>query len=165
MKNKGKERLNLLLSAFLILGYIVCAYFFTSLAATLPEVPASIVNILIFVVFGLLLFYATRVGDGKPVYRFSLFTLILVVLPALYVIIAYMVPNMPLNAQLHTFDSAYGVTIPFNSVVLILGSIALGYGVPYTFISGFEMIEEKDEIVDGGIKEELADEEKEETIE
>ena len=43
---------------------------------------------------------------------------------------------------------------------MILACIALGYGIPYTFVSGFELIEEKEEedaVVEGGIVEELAE--------
>ena len=47
----------------------------------------------------------------------------------------------------------------------MIACIALGYGIPYTFLSGFELKEEEpqlDECVDGGIEQELADAQTEE---
>ncbi len=134
-KPTKRETLNLVLSAFLILGYIVCSYFFLTMAATVPELD-QFVQVLVFAVFGLVVFYATRVGDGKQVKRFSLATLIVLDIPALYVIVASMVPAMPLS----TFITNLGGTTPLAySPLVILACIALGYGIPYTFFSGFEM--------------------------
>ncbi len=140
-KPTKRETLNLVLSAFLILGYIVCSYFFLTMAASVPELD-QFVQILVFAVFGLVVFYATRIGDGKQVKRFSLATLIVLDIPALYVIIASLVPAMPLS----TFITNLGGTTPLAySPLVILACIALGYGLPYTFFSGFELKSEDDE--------------------
>lgn len=140
-KPTKRETLNLVLSAFLILGYIVCSYFFLTMAASVPELD-RFVQILVFAVFGLVVFYATRIGDGKQVKRFSLATLIVLDIPALYVIIASLVPAMPLS----TFITNLGGTTPLAySPLVILACIALGYGLPYTFFSGFELKSEDDE--------------------
>lgn len=133
-KPTKRETLNLVLSAFLILGYIVCTYFFLTMAATAPALEPYI-QVLVFAVFGLVVFYATRIGDGKQVKRFSLWTLIILDIPALYIILAYFLPNMPL----HNFIANLGGLTPLAySPLLILACIALGYGIPYTFLSGYE---------------------------
>lgn len=139
MKKIGKrEALNLLFSAFLILGYIVCSYFFLTAAASV-EALAPYINLAIFFVFGLVVFYATRVGEGKPVMRFSLFTLLILDIPALYIILAQFIEKLPF----HTAIANLGTTTPLAySPLFILACVALGYGIPYTFISGFEMAED-----------------------
>ncbi len=140
-KTTKRETLNLILSAFLILGYMVCSYFFLTMAATAPQLEPYI-QVLVFCVFGLVIFYATRIGDGKQVKRFSLATLIVLDLPALYAILAAFLPNMPL----HTFIANLGGTSALKySPLLILACIALGYGIPYTFLSGYEQMSEEDE--------------------
>ncbi|MEE1106106.1 MAG: hypothetical protein UH083_09120, partial [Ruminococcus sp.] len=78
-KPNKKEHLNLLLSAFLILAFIVCANFFAGFTSSMPTMTAQLINIAVYAVFGLLLFYATRVGDGKAVFRFSPLTLLILV--------------------------------------------------------------------------------------
>lgn len=160
-KNSTRDNLNLFFSAFLVVAYIVCAYFFLSFASTLTGIMQSIVVALVYVVFGLLLFYATRVGDGKTVTRFSLITLILLDLPALYVILAGMIPALPLNAFLTA-----------NSGIVYMAAVALGYGIPYTFISGFEAVyEENTEVIESveeaveEIVQEVEEDEDEETDE
>lgn len=152
-KNSTRDNLNLFFSAFLVVAYIVCAYFFLSFATTLTGIMQSVVVAAVFVVFGLLLFYATRVGDGKTVTRFSLITLILLDLPALYVILAGMIPALPLNAFLVA-----------NPGVIYMAAVALGYGVPYTFISGFETVYEEETEVMESVTEE-ADEEAHQQVE
>lgn len=133
-KPTKKETINLVLSAFLILGYIVCTYFFLTMAATAPALEPY-VQVLVFLVFGLVVFYATRIGDGKQVKRFSLATLLILDVPALYVILASFLPNMPL----HGFIANLGGTTALQySPLLILACVALGYGIPYTFLSGYE---------------------------
>ena len=143
-KPNKRETVNLFFSAFLILAFIVCAQFFSQFAANLTgadgklSVAGQLVTSLIYVVFGLLVFYATRVGDGKAVKRFSPLTLVVLVLPSLYIIIASMAKFMPLNS---VFASNNGTV----SVIVALASVALGYGIPYTFISGFELAPDEDE--------------------
>lgn len=163
-KNSTRDNLNLFFSAFLVVAYVVCAYFFMNFASTLSGVAQPAVMAAVFVVFGLLLFYATRVGDGKSVTRFSLITLILLDLPALYVILASMFTVLPLSQFLVT-----------NPMIVYMAAVALGYGIPYTFISGFEIVEDvapaQEEItetvepVEGGIEEELSEETTEEVQE
>ena len=139
LKKPGKrETINLFFSAFLILAFIVCGQFFSQFAANLKGVDGTLsvlgqlVTVLIYVVFGLLLFYATRVGHGKAVKRFSPLTLIILVVPALYIIIASMAKFMPLNNILASTNGTV-------SVIVSLAGVALGYGIPYTFFSGFEL--------------------------
>ena len=88
----------------------------------------GILTAAVFAVFGLILFYATRVGDGKQVKRFSLATLIILDLPALYIIIASAAPGLP-----------FPLTLEGHNELVLLAAIALGYGIPYTFLSGYEL--------------------------
>lgn len=134
-KPTKRENLNLILSAFLILGYIVCTYFFLTVAASTAPQLEPYVQALVFIVFGLVVFYATRIGDGKQVKRFSLVTLLILDVPALYVILAYFMPNMPLHGFIANLG---GTTALAYSPVFILAAVALGYGIPYTFLSGYE---------------------------
>lgn len=178
MKDSKRNIVNLIFSSFLVIGYIICTYFFSSLASKVNGLGGLLIQVLILLVFGLLLFYATRVGEGKQVKRFSLPVLLLVDVPCLYIIFAALLKGLPLNAQLAPVDGHF-------SVILILASVALGYGIPYTFVSGYELqedaaqdqeenalddieFEEADdadeadekEPVKGGIAEELAEDEK-----
>ena len=136
-KPTKREQINLICSAFLVLGFGVCAYFFSAMSGSSlsDNIVGKLVYMLIFVLFGLILFYATRIGDGKQVKRFNISSLILVCLPALYVILAYMFDFIPLHAQIATS----------NSVAAVLAGVVLGYGLPYTFLSGYELQEEQPE--------------------
>lgn len=149
MKKSAREKLNLFFSAFLVIGYIVCTYFFLTLTSRVSSGVASLINIIVFVLFGLVVFYATRVGEGEPVKRFSAIVLCVLVVPALLIILASTVQAFPLYEYLST-----------QPAVMMAACVALGYGIPYTFLSGFEMIEapqeDEDEIVEGGIAQELA---------
>lgn len=136
-KPNKRDTLNLVFSAFLILGYIVCSYFFLTFADANSDLGPYI-KTLVFVMFGLVVFYATRVGEGKPVKRFSLWTLLVLDIPAFYVILAQLFPSMPLHQQIAYLDGA--TALPY-SPLFILACVALGYGLPYTFLSGYEMAE------------------------
>lgn len=158
--NTKHEKVNLFFSAFLMIAYIICGYFFVSFADSQPEPLKSIVTVIIFVVFGLLVFYATRVGEGRMVKRFSLGTLIVLDIPALYIILASVFEFMPFHDVLAGKDGL----VP----VALLAAVALGYGIPYTFISGFETVTEEelnagnkesteDEVLEGGVEADLQD--------
>ena len=152
MKNKQSKRnlVNLIFSAFLIIAYVVCAYFFAQFAQTLDGPAKAGVMAAIFAIFGLLVFYATRVGDGKAIRRFSLVTLIILDLPALYIIMASIITVLPLGEQIAKAE-----------IVSFLAAVALGYGIPYTFLSGFELAagdedkepesDSEDEVLEGGV--------------
>lgn len=161
-KPDKRETINLFFSAFLILAFIVCAHFFTQFTANLDATAATVINMLIYVVFGLLVFYATRVGDGKPVKRFSVVTLLVMVLPALYIMIASVAKFMPLN-------NIFAGTAGSVSVITALAAVALGYGIPYTFVSGFETApedaEEAPEVLEGGVEADVLDAAEEKTEE
>lgn len=151
-KPDKRETINLFFSAFLIIAFIVCAHFFTQFTSTLDATVGSIVSIALYVVFGLLLFYATRVGDGKAIMRFSIVTLIVLVIPSLYIIIAVIAPGLPLH---DVFAADNGGL----NVIVTLACVALGYGIPYTFLSGYE-IENPDavagnEVLEGGVEADL----------
>ena len=150
-KPTKRDTINLFFSAFLIIAFIVCAHFFSQYASALSQPLGSIIPILVYAVFGLLMFYATRVGDGKAVKRFSLVTLIVMVLPSLYIIVASLAPGLPLY---DVFSNANGSGL---SVIVTLASIALGYGIPYSFLRAVE--EETGNPVQGGIEADLADDE------
>lgn len=160
MKNSKRNIINLVFSSFLVIGYIVCTYFFSSLANQVSGTVGRLIQIAILLVFGLLLFYATRVGEGKQVKRFSLPVLLLLDIPCLYIILAAMISALPLHEQLAPADGGF-------PVILTLAVVALGYGIPYTFLSGYELKEddedEESDLVEGGIAEELAEAEAEET--
>ena len=155
-KNTARDNVNLFFSAFLIIAYIICGYFFSSFAGTLAgAVAQNAVTVAIVAVFGLLVFYATRVGEGKTVKRLSIVTLVLLDLPTLYILLAFVIPALPFHNEL--------VTAP---VVAFMAALAFGYGVPYTFISGFETVSDEAETepvaeeitaVEGGIEEELSE--------
>lgn len=128
---KKKDIGSLLFSAFLVTAFLVCAYFLIGLinnSFTENESMRQLLTAGLFTLFGLLLFYATRVGDGKQVWRFSLVTLIVMVLPALYIVLTSVIPALPLHTQ-----------ITGRSELLYLAGAALGYGIPYTFLSGYEL--------------------------
>ena len=121
-------------SAFLVVSYVVCCYFIMELAAGISSVTIQTgVTIALVVFFGVMLFYATRVGDGKQVIRFSPSVLLLLVLPSLYAICAFFAVGLPLHTQVND-----------NAIVLYLASVTLGYSVPYSFTSGFEMVDARD---------------------
>lgn len=140
-KPNKKDTLNLIFSSLLILGYVVCSYFFLTYSEANQNL-APYIKAFVFVIFGLIVFYATRVGEGKPVKRFSIWTLIILDIPALYTILAQLIPSMPLHQQVAYLD---GTTALPYSPLFILACVALGYGIPYTFLSGFEATEETDE--------------------
>ncbi len=162
-----REMLNLFFSAFLIVAFIVCAHFFNQFTSTLTPIAGSIVSILLYVVFGLLLFYATRVGDGKAIKRFSVMTLVVLVIPSLYIIIASIATGLP-------FHEAFSADDGSLNMVVTLACVALGYGIPYTFFSGFETVDEdavakteENAVLEGGIEADILEEEavEEETAE
>lgn len=133
MKNKkSNEKVNLFFSAFLIIAYIICGYFFVSFAGTQQNI-SKIIMVIIFAIFGLLLFYATRVGEGKAVKRFSIVTLIVLDLPTLFIMLSYLISGFPFHDAI---VEAGGGAVAF------MAAIAFGYAVPYTFLSGFELISE-----------------------
>lgn len=134
MKKRKKDAANMFFSAFLVFAYVVCSYFLLQFITTLTnQTLVESLVVLIVAVFGLLLFYATRVGDGKQILRFSPSVLILIVLPAIYVISAYFAVGLPLHTQ-----------IANNATLIYLAAVALGYGIPYTFTSGFELVSAED---------------------
>ncbi len=134
-KPSKRDTLNLIFSAFLVLGYIVCSYFFLTMAQGMPDI-APYINALVFVMFGLVVFYATRVGEGKAVKRFSLWTLLILDVPALYIVLAQLIDTLPLHQQIANLDAV--AALPY-SPLFMLACVALGYGIPYTFLSGFEL--------------------------
>lgn len=167
MKNTKRNKINLIFSSFLVIGYIVCTYFFSTLANQVAGTIGSLIQVLILVLFGLLLFYATRVGEGRQVRRFSLAVLLLVDLPCLYIILAGYIAALPFHDALASVSTVMGAGTAVNSqsVVLMLAGVALGYGIPYTFFSGYEIsddeadetLEELEEaLLEGGLAEELA---------
>ena len=132
MKNSKRNVVNLLFSSFLVIGFIVCTYFFSNLAKQVKGLGGSLIHVAILLIFGLLLFYATRVGEGKQVKRFSLPVLLLLDIPCIYIIAAALIKPLPLHEQLAPVDGVF-------PIILILATIALGYGIPYTFLSGYEL--------------------------
>ena len=137
MKNTKRNKINLIFSSFLVIGYIICTYFFSMMAEQVSGTLGTLIQVLIMVVFGLLLFYATRVGEGRQVKRFSLAVLLVVVVPSCYIILAGLIDGLP-------FHDAIASTALIGSMpaILTLACIALGYGIPYTFVSGYEIAEE-----------------------
>ncbi len=134
-KPNKRDTLNLIFSAFLVLGYIVCSYFFLAMSATMPQI-APYINTLVFAVFGLVVFYATRVGEGRAVKRFSLWTLLILDIPALYIVLAQLIEKFPLHQQIAFLGSTTPLTY---SPLFMFACVALGYGIPYTFLSGYEL--------------------------
>ena len=146
--NKG-AKINQILSAFLVIAYVVCMYYFSGLVANISLAPLQLLaNIAMYVVFGLLLFYATRVGEGKQIRRFSLSVLLLMVLPGLYMVLAAFAPGLPLRSQIISSD-----------VLTCLGYVMLGYGIPYTFFSGYELAPKEEDAADAALEPELSSDE------
>lgn len=146
--NKG-AKINQILSAFLVIAYVVCMYYFSGLVANISLAPLQLLaNIAMYVVFGLLLFYATRVGEGKQIRRFSLSVLLLMVLPGLYMVLAAFAPGLPLRSQIISSD-----------VLTCLGYVMLGYGIPYTFFSGYELAPKEEDAADAALEPELPSDE------
>jgi hypothetical protein len=154
-KPDKREHINLFFSAFLIIAFIVCANFFSEFTKTLQPPFSQLVIIAVCVIFGLLMFYATRVGDGKAVRRFSPLTLIVLVLPTLYILVAAVAPFMPLH---NIFANGSSI-----SLMVYLAGVAFGYGILYTFFSGFELapeetvddIPEETKILAGGVEQDI----------
>ena len=164
MKNTKANKINLIFSSFLVIGYIICTYFFSSLASRVSGTLGVLIQVLMLVVFGLLLFFATRVGEGRQVRRFSLAALLLIDLPSLLIILAGLFAFMPLHDQIAAAASVGGLETP--SIIMTLACVALGYGIPYTFFSGYELADDEDdeeapeqaaEPLEGGLAEELAE--------
>ena len=161
-KPDKKEHINLFFSAFLIIAFIVCANFFAQFTATIDTIPGQLITVAVYAVFGLLLFYATRVGDGKAIKRFSPLTLIILVLPSLLIIVASLAPFMPLHDLLAANKLSNDL-----SLITSLAAVAIGYGIPYSFFSGFELAvdgEEEEEqndtataVLSGGVEEDILD--------
>ncbi|MBQ2972247.1 MAG: hypothetical protein IJO20_06160 [Ruminococcus sp.] len=160
MKKESREKLNLFFSSFLVIGFIICTYFFMTLTSKVSAGVGNLISVVVFILFGLIVFYATRVGEGVPVKRFSPIVLCVLDIPALFIIIATLAPAFPLHNALAT-----------QPTVMTFACVALGYGIPYTFLSGFEIKEEIDEeaikeaMVEGGLAQELAQLEEAETEE
>ncbi len=134
MKKRRRDTANMFFSAFLVLAYVVCAYFLFKLCENLTNATLNAAIILLIVAgFGLFLFYATRVGDGKQVLRFSPIVLIMLVLPSIYVISAFFAVGLPLHDEIYDCEQ-----------VLYIAAITLGYSIPYTFTSGYEMVSAED---------------------
>lgn len=133
-KNNKRDTINLFFSAFLVTAYVICSFFFSQLASTMSPNMSGIINVLIYSVFGVILFYATRVGEGKQVLRFSPMTLVFLVLPTFYIILAYLIPAMP-----------FGSAIAENALIMTVAAVAFGYGLPYTFVSGYEIAPEEEQ--------------------
>ena len=165
MKKANRNKVNILFSSFLVIGYIVCTYFFSTLASQVGGTLGAVIQAIILVVFGLLLFYATRVGEGRQVRRFSLAVLLLVVLPSLYIILAALIEGLPLHNLVAPASTVMGDLQP-PRIIFSLACVALGYGISYTFFSGYEIreeddidekIEETEKVLEGGLAEELAE--------
>ena len=150
MKKRKREALNMFFSAFLVIAYVICSYFITQLASSVTNQKAySGILLGLVTLFGTLLFYATRVGDGKQVVRFSPSVLVMIVLPSVYIICAYYAVGLPFHDALQE-----------SSIVMYLSCISLGYGLPYTFTSGFEMVAAEDVYFPEHFENENEDEEK-----
>ena len=121
-KPTKQEHINLFFSAFLIIAFIVCSNFFSSFTSTQDMFTMQIISSAVYAVFGLLLFYATRVGDGKAIARFSPITLIVLVLPSLYIIIATLGASMPLH------DVFVDKSAGHLSIISSLAAVALAFG-------------------------------------
>lgn len=160
MKKSTRNKVNLIFSSFLVIGYIVCSFFFSSLVEQFGGDTGNMVQCLILVVFGLLLFYATRVGEGRQVKRFSIAVLLLLVVPSAYIIAASFVPQLPFHDQLEpiTATLSSGKSALFQPMILMLACVGIGYGLPYTFLAGYEMETDDEEEEGSEPAEESADE-------
>ena len=139
-KPDKKEHINLLFSAFLVIAFIICANFFAKSVDNMSVLAGRLVIAGVYAVFGVLLFFATRIGEGKPIMRFSPFTLCVMVIPSLFIVIASLFDGM----ILHDFFMPKETTVGL-SVIASLASVAFGYGVLYTVFSGFELEAENEE--------------------
>jgi hypothetical protein len=162
MKNNVRNKVNLVFSCFLVIGYIVCSYFFSTMANQVSGVVGALLQSLILMLFGLLLFWSTRVGEGRQVKRFSLAVLLLIVLPCVYILAAGLVEGLPLHDVIAPIGADGGRS---QSILMIHAAVGLGYGIPYTFVSGYEMADEEEADapaveeyapIEGGLAEELA---------
>ena len=152
MNKRKKEAANIFFSAFLVLSYAICCYFIMQLASKSATMAVyNGIAVVLTVLFGTLLFYATRVGNGKQVVRFSPSVLILMVLPSIYAISAYYAIGLPLHDQMLQ-----------NDILIHLAAVTLGYGIPYTFLSGFETVAAEDVFYPEHFEEEKKDKEDEE---
>lgn len=127
MKKDGKYvGTNNLFSALLVFVYVLCVFFLEAMTVSLDAALSAVILVAMYVIFGALLFYATRVGERKQIRRFSLSILLLMVLPGAYMVLAAFAPGLPFAAEIT------------GSVMGKLGYVMLGYGLPYTFLSGLQ---------------------------
>lgn len=136
-KSSKRDNINLFFSSFLIVAFLVCVYFFLEFSKTLSGTIGTTITVALSAVFGLLLFYATRVGEGKAIKRFSPFTFILLVIPSFYILLATVFANFPLH-QFFITESGD------PSALALLSGVVFGYGVLYSFLSGFELDYDED---------------------
>lgn len=138
-KSSKRDNINLFFSSFLIVAFLVCVYFFLEFSKTLSGTIGTTITVALSAVFGLLLFYATRVGEGKAIKRFSPFTFILLVIPSFYILLATVFANFPLH-QFFITESGD------PSALALLSGVVFGYGVLYSFLSGFELEYDEEEL-------------------
>ena len=158
--NKKKDISGLIFSAFLVIAYVICAYFFIGLITNstgLDNAAIILLKALVFVIFGLVLFYATRVGDGKQVKRFSAAALILVDLPALYIILAAAATGIPFPLDLsacpevvslavNCSETGYTVSVLIKIVCLAIDLLELTRAVRAILIAVFDSAGGLDEL-------------------
>ena len=128
--------------------------------ASLDGVIANYITFLLYVGLGTVLFFATRTGEGKTVYRINWFSIGLIVLPVVAIIVGVvlMMSAIVEIAWLDTFVNRYIASF-------YLALVLLGYAIPYSFISGFERkyeeaaVEEFEEEIVFDEEEQNADEE------
>lgn len=126
-----KDVSGLVFSAFLVIAYVICSYFFMGIIENSNGMETSVkllLKCLVYIFFGLILFYATRVGDGKQVKRFSFSVLLFIDLPALYIILSACAVGLPFPLDLAAVPETVSIA-----------AAALGYAIPYTFLSGYEL--------------------------
>ena len=91
----------------------------------------------IFIFMGLGIFFATRTGSGKNVYRVNLFSIVLILLPLLVLYVSYVLvvfETMTSGFLYNILEWVMGkASISFN-----LSLVLFGYVLPYSFISGYE---------------------------
>ena|GEM_PF-4198912 len=91
----------------------------------------------IYILMGLGIFFATRTGSGKNVYRVNVFSIVLILLPLLALYTTYVlvvtetVTSGFLYAILEWVMTNAGISFQISLVLF-------GYAIPYSFISGYE---------------------------
>ncbi len=132
-----------LVSTFLLVLYVVLTGVVYTWAmdlatkGTLSYEFTYYIDFALYIGMGLVLFFATRTGDGKTIYRVNWFSIAFILVPVVFLLVNIVLCVSFANQS----EFVLGVvSLAFDKYArtLYLVLILFGYAIPYSFISGFE---------------------------